>query len=236
MVNLVSVNCFLGLMSYGDNNMVDISLWGYPCSSHWNKIVPAEFLKREEKGRRKKKTPPNLQLHVFSTTVADRVLSLDRHACLMATVQKLIFKLPQTPVAPINETAEWARGGAWWAWCQLICTSTGSTGLYLLTQYFGLNIDSLCKVALKIKMKMWENTARAPQGGQVILFCLTLVSQPGASLSSMNMMEWQKDFDISCQGAFSFNFSLFTLYIYYILYFTSGCAMHHCRIKMEYAT
>lgn len=212
MVNLVSVNCFLGLMSYGDNNMADISLWGNPCSSHWNKIVPAEFLKREEKGRKRNKNPPNLQLHVFSTTVADRLLSLDRHARLMATVQKLIFKLPQIPVAPINETAQWARG----ARCQLIgCT-------YWLSALV-LNIDSLCKVALKIKMKMWENTARPPRTGQVILFCLTLVSEPGASLSSMNMiMEWRKDYDMRELSALTSHF------IYAV--FTAGCA-----VQMEYA-
>lgn len=130
---------------------------------------------------------------------------------------------------------------------------TGSTmpadWLYLLTQYFGLNMESLCKVALKIKWKLvahlasctiWLNhkssvgivvltvIVRSPHAGQAILYHLTLVSKLGASLSSINMTEWREDFSISCQGASALTF----LYSYGKAVFTSACAVCHCKMKM----
>lgn len=114
--------------------------------------------------------------------------------------------------------------------------------LYLLTQYFGLNMECLCKVALKIKWKLvahlascaiWLNhkssvgivvltvIVRSPHTGQAIL-----VSKPGASLSSMNMMEWREDFDRELSA-------LTFCCLYRNAVFTSGCAMCHCGVKIE---
>lgn len=95
--------------------MLDVSPHGNPCKPLQNKkcaswIPEMEIIIKKE-GKNDKKTPPNLQLHAFSTTAAlsCRLLSSERHAILMATVQGLIFKLPQTPVAPTNEAARRAR-------------------------------------------------------------------------------------------------------------------------------
>lgn len=59
----------------------------------------------------RKNLTSNLQSLVFSTTAAlsGTLLSLERRASLMATVRQLIFKLPQTSVAPTNEAAYRAR-------------------------------------------------------------------------------------------------------------------------------
>lgn len=65
--------------------------------------------RKRKKG--KKKTPKFAVACLFYNS--SRLLSLDRHAGLMAAAQGLIFKLPQTPVAPINEAAGWVREARW---------------------------------------------------------------------------------------------------------------------------
>lgn len=129
--------------------------------------------------------------------------------------------------------------------------------LYLLTQYFGLNMESLCKVALKIKWKLvahlasctiWANhkssvgivvltvIVRSPHTGQTVQFCLTLVSKSGASLSSKSMMEWWEDFGITCQGPHYLDkiYCYMLLYILIISHYISLiysvnylCLLHH---------
>lgn len=102
---LVSVKCLLGLIPHGDHNMVDVSPRGNPCKPLWNKKSTSWISKKGTK-KRKKSTKFAVPCLFYNSS---RLLSLDRLSSLMATAQGLIFKLPQDPVAPINEATRWAR-------------------------------------------------------------------------------------------------------------------------------
>lgn len=219
--------------------MLDVSPHGNPCKPLQNKkcaswIPEMEIIIKKE-GKNDKKNPPNLQLHAFSTTAAlsCRLLSSERHAILMATVQGLIFKLPQTPVAPTNEAARRAReahrddNASWLVvltdsvlWAQYgeplqsgsedkIKISSPLSQLYNLTKsqikcrFY--NFDSYCEV-----YTYRRGNSVLPDSGFWTWFF---------SLSSMNMMEGWEDF------AISFSFEPYPSIYTVMLQFASGCAM-----------
>lgn len=103
--------CLLGLIPCGDHSMVDVSPWGNHCKKKIKKSRSWISKTGRKRKKGKKKTPKFAVACLFYNS--SRLLSLDRHAGLMAAAQGLIFKLPQTPVAPINEAAGWVREARW---------------------------------------------------------------------------------------------------------------------------
>lgn len=120
--------------------------------------------------------------------------------------------------------------------------------LYLLTQYFGLNMDSLCEVALKIKWKLVTHLASCAiwliQKSSVGIVVVTVTVRPAHTGQTILFWLWFLNLVLHCHPwTWRSDSRILTLVVrevsaltfHYLCsnaFFTSGCAMHHFKKTM----